>query len=302
MTSSALPEVRKAKRRAGFAASLLAGLGIGLLVLVTAFAVSWSFGFVAFENTDARELFSRTVDGRADVRRGASIEWARRLQEVEEKGRDIDSLRPTDIESARLAGEFRAASVPSTDPIRLAALASILGHARDPQISGETLCAFLDHVPPESFVEAQVHALLALRRLQRPCPPVARLAPIHPDPSARKAAALALGAGTPDAEAVAALERLLLDPSADVRWNAAFALASNGHASAKPTILALLDEVNASANVGAPIVDTLRLELFAATLRAALQLKDAAIRSKVEAIAKSHPSVRVRSLALSALN
>jgi hypothetical protein len=298
--SNALPEVRKTARQTRFAASLLWVLGLGAGMLATAFFVSWSFGLVAFENVDARELFRRVSDGRSDVRRGAALEWARRLQASEErKGAAEEELRPTALEVQRLSLDFASAPPEGADLVRLAGLASVLGHSRS-ALAGDALCRFLEVVPMDTGIEAQVHALLALRRLGRSCPPVWERMAVQTDRSVRKAAALALGATT-DLEPVSALLALLRDAEADVRWNAAFSLAAQKNPAARETVRSLLAEVEAAARGEGPVVDALRLELFGAALRAALQLEDDELKQRVETVAKSHPNVKVRGLALSLL-
>jgi len=236
------------------------------------------------------------------VRRAAAIEWARTLQEVEAKRDEavLGRWRPTATEAARLASEFAGELAEDADLMRLAAVASILGHSESAEVAAR-LCSFLETLPPELALEAQVHTLLALRRLKQPCPAVAGRSAKSVDPSVRKAAAIALGAST-EALDLAALVALLQDATLDVRWNAAFALAEKGRAESRPVVVALFEEMESAGSGKGPIVDAFRLEVYAAALRAAVQLKDAELRVRLESLAKSHPSVKVRSLALTALD
>ena len=93
----------------------------------------------------------------------------------------------------------------------------------------------------QSDPETQVYAVWALGVIGDPqaVPRLVALA-AGDDPGLRKAAVHALGA-FPTEEARAALATALSDPVADVRWNAAVALARRRDPAAVPVLLAMMD-------------------------------------------------------------
>lgn len=155
--------------------------------------------------------------------------------------------------------------------------------------------------------EARIYAIQALGALGDPAArPRLEVLLADRDAGLRKAAAYALGAMGP--EAIPALRAALADPIADVRWNAALALARNGDAGGLEVIGEMLDRGRVASALtadGAPVsaaqIEAAILEAIkAVVVLGALERED--IRSLLRNLAEGDPSLRVRSAALEALD
>ena len=137
---------------------------------------------------------------------------------------------------------------------------------------------------------------------------VPRLIPLYSapdtDPGIRKMVVYALGALPGDEQAVT-LRTALQDDTADVRWNAAVALARKGRHEGVPVLRQMLDrqyvEQTVKRDVRAdddrdPIAD-----VMISGLRAAAQLKDETLKPSVAALSQNDKSLKVRDAALEAL-
>jgi HEAT repeat protein len=153
--------------------------------------------------------------------------------------------------------------------------------------------------------EARISAIWALGSSGDPSV-VPRLEPLYAssDPGIRKMVVYALGALPGDAQ-VTTLRTALEDSAADVRWNAAVALARHGRSEGVPVLRQMLDrsyveqvvkrEVNQSGDLD-PIAD-----VMISGLRAAAALKDSTLRSSIEGLSQQDRSLKVRQAALEAL-
>jgi hypothetical protein len=122
------------------------------------------------------------------------------------------------------------------------------------------------------------------------------------DAGLRKAAAYALGAM--GADALPALRAALDDPIADVRWNAALALARNGDAGGLHVIDEMLDRsrVAAARTLDGTPVSAAQIEAaILEGIKAAVFLRTADLAPRLRDLASNDPSLRVRSAALEAL-
>jgi hypothetical protein len=125
-----------------------------------------------------------------------------------------------------------------------------------------------------------------------------------PDPGVRKIVVYSLGALPGDAQ-IPTLQTALEDPAADVRWNAAVALARHGRADGEGVLKQMLDRSyveqrvtrdprqNADAD---PVGD-----VMISGLRAAAVLKDPSLKPSVNTLSQSDRSLKVREVALEAL-
>jgi HEAT repeat protein len=111
------------------------------------------------------------------------------------------------------------------------------------------------------------------------------------DPGIRKAVVHSLGA-MPSPETRAALEQALGDAVADVRWNAAIALAREGDAAARPVLMQMLDrdQLSRATGVTPEQVEEALLQAVAATP----MVRDAEVRAALERLRASDPSMKVR--------
>ena len=118
------------------------------------------------------------------------------------------------------------------------------------------------------------------------------------DPGLRKAAVHALGSFPGDA-ARPALLTAVNDPVEDVRWNAAVALARRRDPAAAPVLLQMLDRRHLSTI--ADLTAEQREEAVLQATQAAGVVPDPALRSALEGLRDSDPSMKVRGAARAAL-
>jgi HEAT repeat protein len=135
---------------------------------------------------------------------------------------------------------------------------------------------------------------------------VARLTPLFavPDPGVRKIVVYALGA-LPGTTQIDTLRTALQDDTADVRWNAAVALARKNNREGVPVLRQMLDRTYVEQTVKRevrldedkdPIAD-----VMISGLRAAATLKDESLKPSISALSTSDRSMKVRDAALEAL-
>jgi HEAT repeat protein len=135
---------------------------------------------------------------------------------------------------------------------------------------------------------------------------VARLIPLFsaPDAGIRKIVVYALGA-LPGTTQIDTLRTALSDDTADVRWNAAVALARKDSREGVPVLKQMLDRPYVEQTVKRevrldedkdPIAD-----VMISGLRAAATLKDASLKPTIAALSTSDRSMKVREAALEAL-
>ena len=124
------------------------------------------------------------------------------------------------------------------------------------------------------------------------------------DPGIRKMVVYALGA-LPGQDQMNTLRTALQDGTADVRWNAAIALARKGSADGVPVLRQMLDR----AYVERTVTREVRLDadqdpvadVMISGLRAAATLKDDSLKPLIAEISKEDKSLKVRDAALEAL-
>jgi HEAT repeat protein len=135
---------------------------------------------------------------------------------------------------------------------------------------------------------------------------VPRLQPLFMsnDAGVRKMVVYALGALPGDAQ-LTTLQTALQDSAADVRWNAAVALARHGSRDGVPVLREMLDRSFVEQTVkrdvrqyedADPVAD-----VMISGLRAAAALKDSSLRPSIEGLSQQDRSMKVRQAALEAL-
>ena len=137
---------------------------------------------------------------------------------------------------------------------------------------------------------------------------VPQLVPLYgtPDGDAgiRKMVVYALG-GLPGDVQTTTLRTALEDPVADVRWNAAVALARHGHHDGVNVVKQMLDrpyvERTVTREVRPDADDDPVADVMISGLRAAAFLKDTALKPPVTALSRDDKSMKVREAALEAL-
>ena len=118
------------------------------------------------------------------------------------------------------------------------------------------------------------------------------------DAGVRKAAVHALGS-FPDDAARTALLTAVNDPVEDVRWNAAVALARRRDPAAAPVLLQMMDRRHLATI--ADLTGEQREEAVQQAVQAAGVVPDPALRSALEGLRDSDPSMKVRAAARAAL-
>jgi HEAT repeat protein len=153
--------------------------------------------------------------------------------------------------------------------------------------------------------EARISAIWALGS-SRDATVVPVLQPLYEsaDAGIRKMVVYALGALPGDAQLVT-LRTALQDSAADVRWNAAVALARHGSRDGVPVLRQMLDRayVEEAVRREAPVdaaVDPVA-EVMISGLRAAAALRDPTLRERIEGLSEEDRSLKVRQAAIEAL-
>lgn len=125
-----------------------------------------------------------------------------------------------------------------------------------------------------------------------------------PDAGVRKMVVYVLGALPGDAQ-VATLRTALEDGVADVRWNAAVALARHGASDGVPVLRQMLDRAyveQAVTRVGRPDEDQDPVaDVMISGLQAAAALRNESLRTSVEGLSQQDRSLKVRQAAIEAL-
>jgi HEAT repeat protein len=257
-----------------------------LSIVAVCVAVFVIFGMIASEGKGAREHLAEVRNGGANRRWQAAFELAKVLQ----AGKDPALNDPAF--TAEVAKVFQDAA--ADDPRVRRYLALALGRIGDARAVPALLQA-VDETGARGAQpdpDTQVYAVWALGAIgdARAAPRLVELA-TSDDPGLRKAAVHALG-GFPTEEARAALQAALADPVADVRWNAAVALARRRDAAATPVLLAMMDRAELAAVPG--LTDEQRSEAMVSAIAAAGALDDPRLRERVASLAASDPDLKVR--------
>lgn len=153
--------------------------------------------------------------------------------------------------------------------------------------------------------EARISAIWALGSSGDPSV-VATLQPLYQsdDPGIRKMVVYALGALPGDVQLVT-LRTALQDSTADVRWNAAVALARHGSHECLPVLRQMIDRSYVEQAVTRDVrPDEDRdpiAEVMISGLRAVASLKDPSMRPSITALSQQDRSLKVRQAALEAL-
>jgi HEAT repeat protein len=135
---------------------------------------------------------------------------------------------------------------------------------------------------------------------------VPRLQPLYasPDAGVRKMVVYALGALPGDVQVVT-LRTALQDAAADVRWNAAIALARKGREGAAPVLRQMLDrqyvEQTVKRDVRQDSDEDPVADVLISGLRAAAALKDESLKAAVTTLSEQDRSMKVRQAAIEAL-
>jgi len=258
-------------------------------VCVTVFVI---FGLIASEGKGARAYLDEVRTGSANRRWQAAFELSKVLQ-----ARKDPSLADPAF-ADELVRVFSGAG--ADDPRVRRYLALALGRLGDKRAVPALVLAAEPKGDASADPDTQVYAVWALGAIGDPeaVPTLVSLARSE-DAGLRKAAVHALGS-FPGEAARAALLTAVNDPVEDVRWNAAVALARRRDPAAAPVLLQMMDRRHLAAI--ADLTAEQREEAVLQATQAAAVVPDPALRSALEGLRDSDPSMQVRATARAALD
>jgi hypothetical protein len=266
---------------------------IPLAVVGIAVTVYIGFRSLLADNRNAQDYLAEVRNGGSDRRWPAAYELSRMM--ADPKVRADRSLGPALVKAFE--------STPDSDPLVKRYLALAIGRL-DPPLPPDAIDD-LTKALDASDGDTRISAIWALGS-SGDSSVVPKLVPLYesPDEGIRKMVVYALGA-LPGEVQVATLHRALQDSTADVRWNAAVALARKGNHAGVPVLRQMLDRqyVEQAVTRGTrqdddrdPIAD-----VMISGLRAAATLKDDTLKPSVTTLSQQDRSMKVRQAALEAL-
>jgi HEAT repeat protein len=264
----------------------LAVVGVAVLVYV-------GFRSLLTDASTPQDYLSEVRTGGTDRRWPAAYELSRQMADPKVRAdRSLTAALVTAYEGAK-----------DDDPRVRQYLALALGQMDPPLPEKAVTDLTAALADPDS--QARISAMWALGSSGDPSA-VGRLQPLYQseDAGIRKMAVYALGALPGDAQIVT-LKSALQDPAADVRWNAAVALARHGNHDGVSVLREMMDRTYVERTVKRevrqdedqdPIAD-----VMISGVRAAAALKDASLRPAVEGLSQQDRSLKVREAAIEAL-
>jgi len=266
---------------------------IPLTVVAVTVLVYVGFRTLLTDERSATDYLAEIRNGGSDRRWPAAYELSRLMNDP--KVRADRTLGPA------LVSAFEAAK--NDDPRVRRYLALAIGRM-DPPLPPDAIDD-LTRALDDDDSEARISAIWALGSSGDPAV-VARLQPLYAstDAGIRKMVVYALGALPGDVQLVT-LKTALGDSAADVRWNAAVALARHGSHDGVAVIGKMLDRGSVEQTVTRgsrpdedvdPVAD-----VMISGLRAAAALKDTTLRASIQNLSQQDKSMKVREAALEAL-
>jgi HEAT repeat protein len=267
---------------------------IPLAVVAVAVSVYVGFRSLLTDDRGAQDYLTEIRTGGSTRRWPAAYELSRLMSDP--KIRADKTLAPALVKAFEEAKD---------DPQVRRYLALALGRL-DPPLPADAI-ADLNLALDDPDSETRISVIWALGSSGDPAV-VATLQPLLTSPVAdagvRKMVVYALGALPGEAQ-IDALRTALQDSTADVRWNAAVALARHGNHAGVPVLRQMLDRQYVEQAVTRdvrqdedqdPVAD-----VMIGGLRAAATLKDDTLKSSVTSLSRQDRSMRVREAALEAL-
>jgi HEAT repeat protein len=256
------------------------------LIVVLCIAIFAMFGLLTYEDQTAREFLQEVRHGRGSDRWLAAFEMSRLLAQKPELREDDELVREIiDTIKAEQGGD------PSVRMYLITALEN-LGHPDSVPVIVESLG------DPDPNVRLQAAKTIGgMEGIESAVQPLAALLE-EEDASIRKVAIYALGqTGSPDA--IPLLLPTLEDPVVDIRWNSALALAVLGDATGRSVIAEMLDRDHLDSVEG--ITNEQKVSALINGVQAVYLLRDETLLPAVRRISTDDPSLRVREIALRAL-
>jgi len=260
---------------------------VPLLVVVLCVAVFVLFGWAAYERRSVGDYLD-------DLRDSRSFFAHRRKQAAYELSKVLSANPGALREDPAAASELRRLFATTDDLWVRRYLALVLGHVGD-----EKAVPLLIEGAAGEDSQVRIYSLWALGALADPSGfPTLETALGDTDPGIRKTAAYALGGFLERSGAVAALVPLVDDPVADVRWNAALALARLGSDQGLEVLEQMLDR-RLLAQVP-DITPQQQEEAMISALRAIVRLGAEIEPAVLDRLADEDPSLKVRQAAIEA--
>lgn len=287
---------------------------IPLTVIAITVAVYVGFRSLTIDRRTPRDLLAEIRTGGLDRQWPAAFELSRLMDDP--KVRADGSLAPVLVEAFEQTRDadprvrrYLALAIGRLDPPLPPAAVAVLSRSLDEPAAATAwkpdLLSRLNGWSAIDLNEARITTIWALGSSGDPSV-VPRLQPLYQsgDAGIRKIVVYALGALPGDAQLVT-LGEALQDEAADVRWNAAVALARHGSRDGLKVIRQMLDRRYVEQEVKREVRPDQDLDPIAdvmvSGLRAAAALRDPALRDAVTALSREDPSLKVRSAALEAL-
>jgi HEAT repeat protein len=268
-----------------FGATLLQFFVIPMMVVAVCVGIFLFFGWMVAEEKTGLEYLNEVRTGSQSRRWQAAFELAKWLG-AHQGEEEAAALTPAMVEAFRSARQ--------DDPRVRRYLALCLGYLRDARARPLLVEALSDE-----DVETRIYAIWALGSIGDPSDVGAILNLVKSDdPAIRKMAVYSLGAMKAQAARpllIAALE----DPTLDVAWNAAIALAQLGDSSGRERILQMLDR--SFLDGVAEMTEEQKAQAMLTAMKGAVLLPDPELHERLEAISRSDPNLKVRQSAFEAL-
>jgi len=264
----------------------LAVVGITVLIYV-------GFRSLITEQRTPQDYLAEVRNGGTDRRWPAAYELSRLMADPKVRAdRSLDAALVKAFEDAK-----------DDDPRVRQYLALAIGQM-DPPLPARAVAA-LTAALGDADSEARISAIWALGSSGDPAM-VALVQPLYDssDAGIRKMAVYALGALPGDAQNVT-LRTALQDSTADVRWNAAVALARHGSREGLPVLRQMLDRTYVEQAVKREVRqdedDDPVADVMITAVRAVAALKDESLRASIEGLSQQDRSMKVRQAAIEAL-
>jgi HEAT repeats/PBS lyase HEAT-like repeat len=260
---------------------------VPLLVVIMCVGVFVLFGWAAYERRSVEDYLG-------DLRDNRSFFAHRRKQAAYELSKILSANPGALRDDPRASGELRELFSTTEDLWVRRYLALVLGHVGD----HEAVPLLIEGAADDDS-QVRIYSLWALGAIADPSGfPTLTAATADTDPGIRKTAAYALGAFADRAAASAALRPLIDDPVADVRWNAALAMARLGDASGVAVLEQMLDR-RLLAQVP-DITPEQQEDAMISALDALVTLEIEIDGAMLDRLADQDPSLKVRQAAIEA--